>query len=201
MASLIDSFEKYYPEDRKAWRKWLEKNHKKSPGIWVVYYKKGSGKPRVAYADAVEEALCFGWIDTTSRPGDEHHYIQLFMPRKPKSGWSKLNKERVEKLIKEGLMTEAGMEKIELAKKNGTWNKLDAIESFTVPAELEKALSLKKNQKARKFFDGLNMPSPKKYVIYWISSAKQTETRAKRVAEFIESANKGKLPARFTNKK
>lgn len=199
MPNIIDSFEKYYAKDRKAWRKWLEKNHKACPGIWLIYYKKDSGKTRVPYADAVEEALCFGWIDTTSRPGDEHHYMQLFMPRKPKSGWSKLNKERVEKLIAEGQMTPAGMEKIEMAKENGTWSKLDHVEAFVVPPDLEKAL--KANKKAKKFFDGLNSPSPKKYVLYWLNTAKLEATRAKRIAEFIEAANEGKLPDHFTRKK
>lgn len=198
MPNISDSFEKYYAKDRKEWRKWLQKNHKTCVGIWLIYYKKGSGKTRVPYDEAVEEALCFGWIDATLRPGDDHHYMQLFTPRKPKSGWSKLNKERVEKLIETGLMTPAGLEKIEVAKENGTWSKLDHIEAFVVPPELKKALTA--NKKAKKFFDGLNSPSPKKYVLYWISSAKQEATRAKRVAEFIDAANEGKLPERFLRK-
>jgi len=128
----------YYAKDRKAWRKWLEKNHLVSDGVWLIYFKKDSGKTRVDYADAVEEALCFGWIDSTLNAIDEHSYMQLFTPRKPRSGWSKLNKERVEALIAQGLMMPAGYEKIELGKKHGTWHKLDHIESFTLPAELEK---------------------------------------------------------------
>src|SRR5437762_13424470 len=105
----------YYPKDRKAWRNWLMKYHSKEPGIWLIYYKKDSGKTRVSYNDAVEEALCFGWIDSTLRPGDEYYYMQLFMPRKPKSGWSKLNKERIKKLISNGLMTAAGIKTIDIA--------------------------------------------------------------------------------------
>src|ERR1044071_7571701 len=127
MANIIDSFDHFYAKDRKTWRKWLAKNHKLLPGIWLIYYKKDSGKSRVPYAEAVEEALCYGWIDSTQRPLDEESYMQLFMPRKPKSGWSKLNKERVQRLIEEGQMTPAGLEKIELAKQNGSWNKLDGI--------------------------------------------------------------------------
>src|SRR5579872_3692805 len=139
MATGIDKSITFRSKDRAAWRKWLEKNHKSSSGVWLIYYKKDSGKTRVPYADAVEEALCFGWIDSTLNPIDKDSYMQLFTPRKPKSGWSKLNKERVEKLIEQGLMTNAGLEKIEEAKLHGTWNKLDHIESFTIPPILEKA--------------------------------------------------------------
>jgi uncharacterized protein YdeI (YjbR/CyaY-like superfamily) len=198
MPNIIDTYKQYYAKDRKAWRSWLEKNHAKSPGIWLIYYKKESGKPRLAYADAVEEALCFGWIDSTVRSIDKDRYMQLFTQRKPQSGWSKLNKDRVQKLIDEGLMAPAGIKKIDLAKQNGTWNKLDAIESLTVPDELKIALALPANKKAKKFFDKLNTPSPKKYVIYWISSAKLAATRKKRVAAFIEAANENKLPLHFS---
>ncbi len=140
MAKGIDKTTTFYSKDRKAWRNWLEKNHNASPGIWLIYYKKDSGKSRVAYADAVEEALCFGWIDSTMNPIDADSYMQLFTPRKEKSGWSKLNKERVEKLIQLGLMTDAGMKKIELAKKHETWNKLDHIEAFTIPPRFTKGI-------------------------------------------------------------
>ena len=104
--SVINQYEQYYAKDRKAWRAWLKKHHNKAPGVWLVYYKKESGKSRLPYADAVEEALCFGWIDSTSRPMDEERYMQLFTPRKPKSVWSALNKQRVEKLIANGQMTD-----------------------------------------------------------------------------------------------
>src|SRR6266498_5711606 len=114
----------FYAKDRKAWRNWLEKNHSKSPGIWLIYYKKSTGKTRLEYSDAVEEALCFGWIDSTSRPIDDEKYMQRFTPRKPKSGWSGLNKKRIQRMIEQGLMTSAGFEKIELAKKNGSWESL-----------------------------------------------------------------------------
>ena len=107
----------YYAKNRKTWRKWPEKNYARSSGIWLIYYKKSSGKSRVPYDDAVEEALCFGWTDSTIRPLDEESYMQRFSSRKPKSGWSGLNKKRIEKVIAEGLMTKAGLEKIEAAKK------------------------------------------------------------------------------------
>lgn len=198
MAGIIDNFEQYYAKDRKAWRKWLEKNHAKAPGIWLIYYKKDSGKTRVPYADAVEEALCFGWIDSTSRPGDEEYYMQLFMPRKPKSGWSKLNKERIEKLIAEKQMMPAGLASIATAKENGSWSKLDDIESHTMPAEMKKAFTA--NKKAKKIFDSQS-PSTRKYMIYWVAMAKLAETRAKRINEIITAFNNGEKPAHFIRKK
>src|SRR6185369_11579715 len=100
----------FHPKTRKAWRSWLEKNHAKSPGVWLIYNKKSAGKKRLDYAEAVEEALCFGWIDSTSRPLDDERYMQRFTPRKSKSGWSGLNKKRIEKMMAEGLMTKAGLE-------------------------------------------------------------------------------------------
>jgi uncharacterized protein YdeI (YjbR/CyaY-like superfamily) len=195
MAKIIDSFEKYYAKDRKTWRKWLDKNHKKIPGIWLVYYKKDSGKSRVAYADAVEEALCYGWIDSTVRPGNEEFYMQLFTPRKPKSGWSKLNKQRIDKLIADDQVKEAGLKAIATAKQNGSWEKLDGIEALEMPAELKKALNA--NKAAKKYFESLG-PSTRKYMIYWIATAKLPETRARRVNELIEAASANKNPAHFT---
>jgi uncharacterized protein YdeI (YjbR/CyaY-like superfamily) len=198
MGNTIDKANRYYAKDRKAWRKWLEKNHKDSTGIWLVYYKKNSGKTRVEYADAVEEALCFGWIDSTLNPIDEDSYMQLFTPRKPKSGWSKLNKERVERLIEQGLMTPAGMEKIEVAKKHGTWDKLDHIESFTVPPELERAF--KANKKAKKFFESLGKTN-KKYILYYVNNVKGTEKKAARIKEIVDAGNEGRMPDRYVVRK
>jgi len=195
MATGIPKTNTHYAKDRKSWRKWLEKNHKSSTGIWLVYYKKDSGKTRVSYDHAVEEALCFGWIDSTLNPIDEHSYMQLFTPRKPKSNWSKLNKERVEMLIEQGLMTSAGLEKIEIAKENGSWNKIDHIESFSIPPILEKAFT--KNKKAKKFFDTLSNTN-KKYILYFINNVKNEELKAKRVAEIIATANENKMHDRFT---
>jgi len=115
----------FYARDRKAWRNWLQKNHSSSDGVWLIYYKKSSGYRRLEYNDAVEEALCFGWIDSTARPIDHERYTQRFTPRKPKSGWSALNKRRIEKMIEQELMTQAGLDRIEEAKKSGAWEHLD----------------------------------------------------------------------------
>jgi uncharacterized protein YdeI (YjbR/CyaY-like superfamily) len=184
----------YYAKDRKEWRKWLMKNHEASTGVWLVYDKTASVKTRLQWAEAVEEALCFGWIDSTINRIDEHSYMQLFTPRKPKSGWSKINKEKVEKLIAEGLMTPAGMEKIEAAKQHGTWSKLDDVESLTAPPQLEKAFAA--NKKAKKFFDSLS-PSNRKYILYHINNAKRDETKQKRIDEIIAAANEGRMADRF----
>jgi uncharacterized protein YdeI (YjbR/CyaY-like superfamily) len=185
MTSLRDRYEQCYAKNRKEWRTWLEKHHTTSPGIWLVYYKKESGKPRVEYNDAVEEALCFGWIDTTMVPIDAHSYMQLFTPRKPKSGWAKTNKARVERLIEQKLMTPAGLAKIEAAKQNGSWTALDAVESLTMPPELKKALKAKKGALAN--FQNFR-PSVQKQLLYWLNNAKREETRARRIAEIVAGA-------------
>jgi len=197
MAKVIDAFKEYYAKDRAAWRKWLEKNHAKEDGVWLQYYKKDSGKPRVAYIDAVKEALCFGWIDSTSRPIDEERYKQLFMPRKEKSGWSQLNKQYVAELTELGLMTEAGLEKIEQAKQHGTWSKLDHIESFTVPEDLEK--SLKKHKIAQQYFEGLGKTN-KKYLLHWLSTAKKEETRKVRIDTIMSALKEQRMPDRYIRK-
>ncbi len=179
-----------YVKDRKAWRTWLSKNHAKKKEIWLVFYKKHTGKPTVSYEDAVQEALCFGWIDSTVRRMDDERYIQLFTPRKPGSNWSDLNKRRVKELIKRGLMTEAGLRKIEEARKDGSWKNLDAVEKLRVPAGLVKALSA--NKKAKDSFAALS-PSRKKAFLYWIGSAKTKVTRAKRIAETVRRVVENKM--------
>src|SRR5215831_9984530 len=155
----VSNLKNYYAKDREAWRKWLEKNHAACQGIWLIYYKKTSGKRKLEYNDAVEEALCFGWIDSTTRPLDEKRYMQRFTPRKPKSGWSRSNKKRIEKMMSRGLMTRAGLDKVEAAKRDGTWQSLDeiytAIDQLQIPGDFDKALS--KSKKAKTNFE--NFPS------------------------------------------
>jgi uncharacterized protein YdeI (YjbR/CyaY-like superfamily) len=123
--------EQYYAKDRSEWRHWLEKNHATSSGVWLIAYKQHTAQPSVAYSDAVEEALCFGWVDSRPNTLDEERYMRLFSPRKPKSPWSRLNKQRVEKLIEQGLMTEAGLTVIEAAKRDGSWNVVNANSQMT----------------------------------------------------------------------
>ncbi len=174
---------KLYISNRKEWRKWLKENHSIVKEVWLIYYKKHTGKPRIPYDDAVEEALCFGWIDSTVKRIDDEKYCQKFTPRKDKSNWSDHNKNRVAKMIKRGKMTTAGMDKIKAAKKNGEWNKKIVAEiKFEMPSELSHVLSA--NKKAKEFFNELS-PSHKKQYIGWIASAKKVETREKRAEEAI----------------
>jgi uncharacterized protein YdeI (YjbR/CyaY-like superfamily) len=180
------------PKTRSQWRKWLEKNHAKSPGVWLTYYKKSTGKAKLVYNDAVEEALCFGWIDSTLRPLDDECFMQRFTPRKPRSGWSGLNKKRIEKMIAEGLMTKAGLEKIEAAKKDGSWKSLDHIDAIQLPEDFEKALS--KNKKAKANFESFPQFSKKQF-LYHINLAKTVTTRKKRILLCVKMAAVNKKPS------
>jgi uncharacterized protein YdeI (YjbR/CyaY-like superfamily) len=134
-------FDTLYITDRNDWRNWLKINHESVNEIWLIYYKKHTGKKRIPYNDAVEEALCFGWIDTTVRKVDDEIYMQKYLPGKKYSKWSEINKKRAEKMISEGKMTQAGQEKIDSAKKNGNWeNAYGKKEKQEIPDDLLKAL-------------------------------------------------------------
>jgi uncharacterized protein YdeI (YjbR/CyaY-like superfamily) len=134
------------PKSRKAWRNWLERNAASSKGVWLVYAKKHSGLPSLTYNDAVEEALCFGWIDSRVNPIDDSFYKQVFTPRKRASAWSALNKSRVERLLAAGLMMPAGLAAVDAAKDSGTWDAGKHVEELNIPPDLEKAI--KANQEA-----------------------------------------------------
>lgn len=157
------------------------------PGIWLIYFKKGSIHPTLSYDDAVEEGLSFGWIESTVNALDENRYLQLFTPRKSNSTWSRLNKERV----KNGSMTPVGLEKIETAKKNGSWTILDEVEDLIVSLDLEKAF--KKNKNAQ---DNYNVftDSVKKQILWFVISAKRSKTRQKRIENVIEATTRNKKP-------
>jgi uncharacterized protein YdeI (YjbR/CyaY-like superfamily) len=171
------------PRSRKAWRAWLQKHHATSSGVWLVIAKKHTGIPSLTYGEAVEEALCFGWIDSLMHPIDDKLYRQVFTPRKPKSVWSALNRARVEKMIAAGLMTAAGMAMITLAKKSGTWEALKQIEQLELPADLKKALHA--NGAAKTNWPRLT-PARRKMFLYWLNDAKRPETRATRIASIID---------------
>jgi len=174
--------------NRKDWRSWLRKNHESEKEIWLVYYKKHTGKPRVPYNDAVEEALCFGWIDSIVKTIDDEKYMQKFTPRKEKSNWSDSNKKRVVKLMDAGQMKNAGLKTIELAKANGCWDKeIPSAQSVDMPVELDVALA--GNENARDFFNSLS-PSNQRQYMGWIGSAKRPETRQKRVRESMDLLGK-----------
>ena len=186
-----NQLESFQAKDRKEWREWLEKNHHTSLGVWLIYYKVKSGKPSVQYSEAVKEALCFGWIDSKVKSLDAERYMQIFTPRKRKSVWSKLNKQYIEELIEQGLMTEAGLVKIEAAKQDGSWNTLDAIEELIIPADLKQALEA--NETANRYFEAFSKSS-KKNILFWIESAKRPETRLKRIEQTISSVAQNKNP-------
>src|SRR5690242_9625759 len=134
----------FYAHNRAAWRRWLKLNHKKQKNIWLILYNKGSGVASVSYVEAIEEALCWGWIDSKPNKRDDKSRFQYFASRKPKGMWSKINKERVARMIKEGRMTPAGMIKITEAKKDGSWSFLDPIDALQMPVQLKKAFEKRK---------------------------------------------------------
>jgi len=174
-----------HPKSRAEWRKWLEKNHTRNEGVWLIRYKKATGKPRVDYDESVEEALCFGWIDSKGNKLDDKRSMLWFAPRKASTGWSKLNKERVARLIKAKRLAPAGLAKINAAKKDRSWNALDAVEALEIPSDLEEAFS--KSETARGYFEAFPR-SAKRAILEWISSAKKSETRAKRIEETVTKA-------------
>lgn len=181
--NITGSYKRVEARDRKKWRAWLEKNHGRSPGVWLVFYKKSAGKSTVRYDEAVEEALCFGWIDSLMQPVDDQRYRQLFTPRNPRSEWSQPNKDRVARMIAAGQMTEFGMEKIRVAKRDGSWAYMTAPDSLVVPPDLRKALNADKS--AKKGFERMP-PGKRRQLLGWIHDAKRTETRQRRIALVVE---------------
>ena len=187
--SKLDYYERVEVSSRKAWRDWLAANHKRSESIWLVTYKKHTGSRYLAYDAIVEEALCFGWIDSLPRKLDGDRTMLLLSPRKPKSVWSKLNKTRVNQLITDGLMMPPGLEKIEQAKTDGSWVFLDDVEALIVPADLAQALEA--NAEAKKNFESFS-PSSKKGILQWIKMAKRAATRQQRIEKTVTAAKKNK---------
>jgi len=169
--------------NRDEWRAWLKENHDAQKGIWLIYYKKHTGKPSIRYDDSVEEALCFGWVDGVIKRLDDERCARKFTPRKGKSRWSESNKKRAEKMIDEGKMTEEGLARILEARENGEWSKMRQVsKELTVPQYIGAALA--KNRKASEFFEKL-ANSYKRQIVLWVSSAKKEETRMKRLAEVL----------------
>ncbi|WXG47544.1 MAG: YdeI/OmpD-associated family protein [Candidatus Atabeyarchaeum deiterrae] len=175
--------------DRGQWRSWLVKNHDTKTEVWLIFYKKLAGATSISYDDAVEEALCFGWIDSIIKRIDENKFARKFTRRKPKSKWSKSNRERAERMIKEGRMTEYGLSQIREAKENGEWFIVNSrpIE-LEIPQFVKEELAL--NKKASWSFDSLAKSNKQQY-IKWILSAKRDETRKRRLAEAVEHLEKG----------
>jgi uncharacterized protein YdeI (YjbR/CyaY-like superfamily) len=186
--------ETYCPKSRTDWRKWLEKNHQLKQSVWLVFFKLSTKIASLSWSEAVDESLCFGWIDSTKKTIDEERYMQYFSRRKPNSTWSKINKEKVAKLIQNNLMTKAGFDSIETAKKNGSWKILDDVEKLIIPNDLKKELESKPNSK--EYFLSLSK-SKRKQILAWIVLAKRTKTRENRIKEVVESASKNLKPKRF----
>jgi uncharacterized protein YdeI (YjbR/CyaY-like superfamily) len=173
-----------HAEDRAAWRAWLEANHASETGAWLVSWRRGRG-PRVEYEEAVEEALCFGWIDSQGGNIDDARSRQYFAPRKAQSGWAATNKARIERLIATGLMRPAGLAAIERAKANGSWRLLDDVEQGIVPDDLAAALAA--HPPAAANFDAFPK-SAKRAMLAWTAQAKRLATRAQRIQAIAERA-------------
>lgn len=184
-----DAHPRFQPASRAEWRQWLAAHHASASGVWLVYCKKASGLPSLSYAEAVEEALCFGWIDSHPRKLDAHRSQQLYTPRRPQSGWSKVNKERLERLDAAGQLMPAGLAAIARAKQNGAWESLDDAEAGLVPEDLAEALAADETARAR--FAAF-APSARKQILTWVLAAKRPATRAHRVAETVRLAALGK---------
>jgi uncharacterized protein YdeI (YjbR/CyaY-like superfamily) len=176
-------------DSQKLWRQWLEKNYATVPGVWLEFFKKGSGVTSLNYTQALEEALCFGWIDSQTKGKNEKSYLQKFTPRRSKSPWSKINREHIARLIKENRMHAAGFAEVEAAKKDGRWDvAYDSSKNMVVPDDFFKELA--RNKKAEAFFQTVNK-SNKFAVAYQLHTAKKAETRERRIKKFIEMFERG----------
>jgi uncharacterized protein YdeI (YjbR/CyaY-like superfamily) len=182
--SSLDDAPLVNSDDRATWRSWLAANHATVRGAWLVTWRRGHG-PVLAYEDAVQEALCFGWIDSTAGRVDDRRSKLYFAPRKPGSGWAATNKARVEKLLEAGLMAPAGLAAVERAKADGSWTSLDAIEQGILPDDLASALAA--HPGATVNFEAFPK-SARRAILAWIAAAKRPETRAARVRETAERA-------------
>lgn len=184
----------FCPKNQAAWRRWLQKHHQSEQSVWLIYYKKTSPDHNLTWSEAVDEALCFGWIDSVRKTLDEERFIQFFSKRKPNSGWSKINKAKIEQLVKEGKMVPAGLECVEKAKQNGSWLLLDTVEAMIIPKDLLQAFKIYPGAKA--YFTGLKK-SEQKIILYWVVTAKRPETRAKIIEDIASLAGQQLKPKQF----
>lgn len=175
----------FYAKTREEWRKWLEKNHETERSVWLIIYHKNSHFKSINYDEAVEEAICYGWIDSIAHNRDEESKYQYFGKRKPISNWSKSNRERVEKMMQLGLMKPSGQKLIDMAKKSGTWEALVDVQNSVIPEGLQKQLN--ENKSALINFLAFP-PSSKRIILEWILNAKREETRQKRIEETVRLA-------------
>ena len=178
-----------HAETREQWRAWLKANGGSARGVWLCSWRTPTGRPRCPYPEAVEEAICFGWVDSTNTIFDDDRGFQLYTPRKGKSSWTRLNRRRAADMEAQGLMTEAGRAAIAVAKGNGWWTILDSVEDLVEPVEL--AAALDESEPARQFWDGLS-PSARKLMLWQIVSAARPETRVARVDLIVTAAAEGR---------
>lgn len=178
-------FERIHPETRAEWRAWLQEHHATSPGVWLIHWRTSSGRRRLRYDDIVEEALCFGWIDSRMRRLDDDRSMIAMTPRRPASVWARSNKDRIERLTAEGRMAEAGLRTVSAAKANGSWHALDDVDALLVPDDLAAALAA--DERARRHFDAFP-PSARRMILHWIGSARRVQTRQRRIAETVRLA-------------
>ncbi len=188
---MKQEIEIFYPIDSRAWREWLMENHQTKQAVWIVFHKKSSEKKSITWSEAVDVALCFGWIDSKKISVDNETSHQYFSRRKPKSTWSKINKQKIIHLIENGLMHEAGHKSIEIAKENGFWTLLDEVEELIIPEDLEAEFATKPRAKA--FYVSLSK-SVKKAILQWIVLARQPQVRQKRITEIVECAEQNLKP-------
>jgi uncharacterized protein YdeI (YjbR/CyaY-like superfamily) len=182
----------YHPADLAAWRAWLAANHDSARGVWVASWRKSGGRQPVAYEDLVEEAICFGWIDSTVNILDDERALQLMTPRKPKSGWTRLNRRRVAALEAQGRMTDAGRRAVEAAKTNGWWTIYDTVEDLVEPDDLADALDT--SSMARTAWNNFP-PSARKQMLWWVVSAGKPVTRTSRITKIVSEAEHGRRAA------
>jgi uncharacterized protein YdeI (YjbR/CyaY-like superfamily) len=184
---LKNGIQTFYAATRKDWRNWLEKNSQTEKSVWLIIYHKKSKTLSIRYDEAIEEALCFGWIDGKANKRDEESFFLFFTQRSPKSNWSKINKDRAANMIKKRLMTPAGQSMIDLAKKAGTWKAMGGPQKLVMPPDLRELFQ--KNKTAFKNFEAFP-PSSKQMILEWILKAKKPETRQNRIRQTVELAGK-----------
>ncbi len=184
-------------ETSAEWRAWLETNHQTSAGIFVVFWRKATGRPAMTYEEMVEQALCFGWVDSRPAKLDDDRSMLWFTPRKRGSGWARPNKLRIEKMTAAGLMRPAGLAMIEAAQSDGSWTLLDSVEDLEVPADLAAALDLLADARAN--FEAFPK-SVRRGILEWIAQAKTAPTRARRVTETADLASRGERANQWTPK-
>ena len=188
MSSGIDGAERVEPVTLDEWRAWLTANHDSSTGVWLVLRKPSAPGPGVGYVESVEQALCFGWVDSKTKGLDAERTLQYFSPRRRRSGWARPNKQRIERLLAAGLMAPAGVAVVEAAKADGSWTLLDDVEDLVVPDDLAAAFAERPG--SREHWDAFPR-SPRRMMLVWLVEARRPDTRAKRVTEIADRAAEG----------